>query len=104
MTISIILSTACVQLDGNMATWGNCIMESWFYNSPLLMAVIIYALFAIIMFRARLPVEIMLGSFLILSYSLSAMTNNGVLDLMFLLSLLPLAGAIFIAILRRFAR
>ena len=104
MTFTVILANACTKVDQNVGTWGSCILENWFMNSEVLMAMMLYFFFAIIMYRIRAPVQIIVSSFMILSLILAVSTNSSILDIIFLISLIPLAGAVFLAILRRFLR
>lgn len=104
MTLKILLTSACTKTDGNLSTWMPCITENWFMNSPELMAVLLYFFFAIIMYRTRMPVQIIVSSFMILSLIISLSTESGILDVLFLISMIPIAGLIFLSILRRFLR
>ena len=102
--LHIILVNACTKTDGNLNTWMPCITENWFMNSPELMAMLLYFFFAVIMYRTRMPVQIIVSSFMILSLIISLSTYSKILDIIFLISLVPIAGVIFLAIVRRFLR
>ncbi len=100
----IMVYSACDLVDGNISTWGDCILEGWFLNSPELMAVALYFVFAVIAYRTRMPVQTVLGVNMILSFILATSTSSVILDLLFLFSLVPIAGVIIFAIIERFVK
>ncbi len=104
MNLPILVINACDKIDGNVSTWMPCITENWFMNSPELMAVLIYFFFAIIMYRARMPVQIIVSSFMILSLIIALSTDSGILDTIFIISVILIAGTIFLSILRRWLK
>lgn len=104
MNMTLLLSQACEAVDGNIGTWGACIQESWFMNSPEFMGLALYITFGVIIYRTRMPLPIILSVNLILSYILASVTSATTFNIMFVLSIILVMGAIAISIIKRFWR
>ena len=46
---------ACGAVDANLSTWGLCFQETIFFNSAIIFGIFIFAFFAIMIWRLRLP-------------------------------------------------
>lgn len=94
----------CQYVDGNITTWFPCIQESWFMNSPELMAGLLFVGLALLMYKTRMPPVIFIASFMVLSFTIATVTSSTILDTVFFISLIPVAGMIMISISRRLIR
>ena len=92
---------ACTAVTENMASWGACLQEGIFFNDAALMAFTMYLLIGILVWRLRLPGELILVMGLLCSYGMYLMNPVPAVFIVFLLAcVLALASFAYILVKR----
>ena len=53
----------CSNLDGNLYNWGACMQDTFFFGDSLVFSMVIFFLFALLIYKMRLPGEYALPVF-----------------------------------------
>jgi len=94
--------SVCDFVDENIATWFPCVKETWFYNSPELIAITLYLMFAILILRTRATTPIIISTNLILSFILATTFSSEYLSAWFMFSLVIAGGMVAFSIVKKF--
>jgi hypothetical protein len=95
------IGPACTAVSENMSTWGACLQEGIFFNDAVLMAFTLYLLIGIIVWRLRLPGEMILVFGLLCSYGMYLMNPVPAVFIVFVLAaVLALASFAYILVKR----
>lgn len=66
------------------------------------MALVLYFFYAILIYKTRMPMGVILSSNLLLAFVLAVATNSVILDAWFVMSIFPVAGIVVFSIVQRF--
>ena len=53
----------CANLDGNLYNWGPCMQDAFFFGDPMVFSIVIFFIFALLIYKLRLPGEYALPVF-----------------------------------------
>lgn len=96
---------ACAAMDANINTWGSCIIQSWFMNSPELFGIFVYIIFGLILYKTggRFPLPVIVGTNTLLSFALWLLLPVPFFTFLFAIGIMLAMGMVAMAFIGRFS-
>lgn len=93
----------CEYVDGNISTWGNCLIDGYFFSNPLIYIFVAFVFFIIVSYRLKIPgaMSIPLGIILVFAMGLGF---GGLTTSILLLSMLLAAGYVAYILITKIMR
>jgi len=93
----------CEYMDGNISTWGGCLIDGFFYGNPLIYSVTAFVFFILAAHALKVPgpLSIPLGIILVFSVGIAF---GGAMTSIMLLSMLLAAGYVAYIIITKIMR
>jgi len=86
------VETFCLDVNQHLTTWGGCLRDTIFFGSYELMALIAFVLFALVIYKTRLPGFLALPMGTMLTYGLYVVEPTPVYLVIFLAALIVSFG------------